>query len=287
MRYSDEVNSFDFYNNDGSFSGRCTVAGSGTHRIILSKVQEGSEFFLEASEDGDSLIGIMSANKGNSQWDANLISLADINRISKDKKAPQPVSRLTQYIRDFGEGTKSAQIGENASFIHLRANENDAKITIGSHEPGEIFVFNASKAPIITRPGAFLLGQKGIEIEQYPFSSKYAKLLGYPFWQKIYGKGFFCLEVNSNCPELKPMLPGEEFVVEPQRLIAMTIVDDDKSVFISNTWNISGDNGVAVQKAAGSKGYLLLKAGVLGGLVIISDLSQRPKHPHPDGGGHH
>lgn len=256
------------------FAGRVRVSGESSHRVIISKVKKGTRFFLETAEDGSPTIAIRSASDSdNVHWDSSVVELDQISRISKGMETPDvKLGFFAEMALSLHDTAKSKQIGERPSYLMLTANVDDAKITIGSHVTGKIIILDASEMPMLVRKGGFLLGQEGIKIDSFTLTGEnsqlYAQLLETKFLQEISGKGFYCLEIHGDCPDEPYLLhPGEVFVVEPQRLVAMT-----KSVHIVDVWKISDKQNV--RRAESADYALVLKADVLGGKVVVADLAQ-------------
>ncbi len=266
---------FDFYTESNpEFAGRVRVSGESSHRVIISKVKKGTKLFLETAEDSTPTVAIRSAdNSGSVHWDSDIVELEQIKRIANGlETSKNKMGFLAEMALSFHATATSRQIGEKPTYLMLTANVDDAKITIGSHVTGKIIKLDAEEMPMLVRKGGFLLGQEGIIIDRFTLTGEnsplYSKLLGNSFLQEISGKGFYCLEIHGDCPDEPYTLhPGEVFVVEPKRLVAMS-----KSVHIVDTWKVSEKQNVRL--AEGADYGLVLKADVLGGKVIVADLPQ-------------
>lgn len=135
----------------------------------------------------------------------------------------------------------------------------------------------ADEMPMLVRRGGFLVGQQGIVIDRYTVVGPDAKLISQilgnnAYFQEISGEGLYFLEVLGDCPdEPYNLYPGEVFIVEPSRLVAMT-----RSVQIIGVSRISDKQNIRI--AEGTDYNLILKANASGGKVILADLPQRRRH---------
>ena len=259
--------------------GTVRVSGDSSHRIIFSKIKKGTRLILEAAEDGEPIVGIRSANAdGSSHWESSLVDLDQIRKIASGSEITTVKSGLlNEMVLSLHSTATSRQIGERPAYLNLTANTDGAKLTIGSHVVGNILALFADEMPMLVRRGGFLVGQQGIVIDRYTVVGPDAKLISQilgnnAYFQEISGEGLYFLEILGDCPdEPYDLYPGEVFIVEPSRLVAMT-----KSVQIIGVSRISDKQNVRI--AEGTDYNLILKANALGGKVIVADLPQRRRH---------
>ena len=266
---------------NGKIVGEGTVFGNSTQRITCSKVSKGTTLFLEAASGRRPLIMARSVNPdGSSQWNSKVVDMGQINHIAtgNTEQTPKKMGAFEKHAAAIHATATARQLGERPMFLAVTAEQNGAKITIGSHYIGNICLLYADESgPMLARKGSFLMGQEGITMDQFTVTGKDAALISNllgdnGYFQQIAGQGFYLLEVQGDWLEV-PLHPGEFLDIEPQRLVAMS-----SSVSIADVRRLS--NNPAVRKAEGAEYNLTLQADVGGGKVILADLPQEWGKPH-------
>lgn len=199
---------------------RIVKTGSTQPFLTLSKVPKGVQLFTERNA-----VSIMSGD-----WKRELADLARING-----QAPKNRTFLREILDGFSEGAKMRQMGEAPSYVLCTANEENQKISLRSHFPGDILILDIEETgPILTQRGAFLAAFMGVEMDlrvvedvrvaKFAVTGEFLQYIS-PREKQHVGTldvPMYCfLEVHGDVMEI-PLYPGETVKAMPGTFLCMT-----------------------------------------------------------------
>lgn len=252
---------FELLNRDGFKLGIGTLSGEKTSQLTFENIRKGTKIMIEAAESGKSLI----IDRSEDEWKLSTGTTSEFNGSNAIE-----LGTLGKIIKSLHDTGKAHQIGELPKYLIMTALVNGASVKIGSHDGMKAMILKAGAIPMLLRKGSYLLAQQGVRTDMETISGEDSKLisdlLGFRFFQKIYGSGIYAIEAKGDCDETY-LLPGETKLINPKTLVAM-----------SETIKIVGIGKVhdkpKVRGSFGADYELAIKANPCGGIVIESHIPQ-------------
>lgn len=251
----------ELFNKDGFKIGNVKISGETTSLITFYNIRKGTEIMIEAAESGKSLI----IDRPQDEWKLSTGTTSESNGSNAIE-----LGTLGKIVKSLHDTAKAHQIGELPKYLIMTALVNGTYVEVGSHDGMKAMLLKASSIPMLLRKGSYLLAQQGVRTDMKTISGEDSKLisdlLGFRFFQKIYGSGIYAIEAKGDCDETY-LLPGETMLINPKNLIAMS-----ETVEIVGIGKV--DDKAKVRSSFGADYELVLKANACGGIVIKSHIPQ-------------